>query len=317
MPSTGPETNPGAARGRIHVVAAALLDSTARQVLIARRDPRAHQGGLWEFPGGKVEPGESAEMALRRELHEEIGIHATRLRPLISVAHDYADKRVLLDTWQVDAYSGEPEAREGQPLRWVPIGALRDFEFPAANRPIIDALQLPGCLPVVEASGADAGGLLRRLSEVCERPGVDLLQLHAGADVGPALLTDAMAMCRERGKQLMLDARAEGARAMGADGLHFSIAQLDHGTPPRAGRWLSAGCRDARELDVAMRAGVDFVLISPADDGGAFDWEAFARLARLSNLPAYAFGDLDAAHGDRARWCAGQGTAVRYRVSTT
>ncbi len=124
----------------VHVAVAVILDAE-RQVLITRRADDAHQGGLWEFPGGKLEPGEALEAALGRELHEELGIQPERSTPLLEVHHDYGDKRVLLDIHVVWEFSGQPQGLEGQPMAWVPVGQLRQYEFPAANLPIIDAIE--------------------------------------------------------------------------------------------------------------------------------------------------------------------------------
>ena len=125
---------------RVHVAVGVISDGADR-ILIARRADHLHQGGLWEFPGGKVEAHESVEQALRRELFEELAIEITAQQPLLSIAHDYVDKSVLLDVWWVDAFAGEPQGREGQPLRWVNVASLQDFEFPAANQSIIAAIQ--------------------------------------------------------------------------------------------------------------------------------------------------------------------------------
>ncbi len=123
----------------VHVAVGVILDADQR-ILITRRADDAHQGGLWEFPGGKVEQGESLESALRRELLEELGITIGAIAPLIEIHHDYGDKRVFLDVHVVQAFRGEARGLEGQPLRWVPAAELADYAFPAANVPIVDAL---------------------------------------------------------------------------------------------------------------------------------------------------------------------------------
>tara|TARA_R110000850_G_scaffold161207_1_gene285632 strand:+ start:23754 stop:24158 length:405 start_codon:yes stop_codon:yes gene_type:complete len=125
---------------RIHVAAAVILAADQR-ILIARRHENKHQGGLWEFPGGKVESDETVAAALHRELREELAISVQSAEPFIEVQHDYADKAVLLDVWWVRAFSGQPQGNEGQPLQWVTVAELADYAFPAANQPIIDALQ--------------------------------------------------------------------------------------------------------------------------------------------------------------------------------
>jgi 8-oxo-dGTP diphosphatase len=125
---------------RLHVVAAVIYNPESTHVCIARRPLSAHQGGLWEFPGGKVEEGESAEAALKRELQEEIGIHAQEFAPWIEVRHDYSDKSIFLDVWRVDRFDGQPRGMENQEVAWVTVDRLRDYAFPEANTPIIDRI---------------------------------------------------------------------------------------------------------------------------------------------------------------------------------
>ena len=123
----------------MHVAVGVVLD-TARRVLITRRASNSHQGGLWEFPGGKVEAGENLLLALARELREELGIAIGRTSPLLEVNHDYGDKQVLLDVHVVWEFEGEAQGLEQQPMAWVAPGDLARYRFPAANVPIIGAI---------------------------------------------------------------------------------------------------------------------------------------------------------------------------------
>tara|TARA_B110000438_G_C15598766_1_gene557072 strand:- start:59 stop:475 length:417 start_codon:yes stop_codon:yes gene_type:complete len=132
---------------RIQVVAAVIFrfDKTLAQsennhILIARRADHLHQGGLWEFPGGKVEKGETHHQSLVRELQEEINITITIASPMMQISHDYIDKSVTLDIWKVIEFEGNPEGAEGQEIRWVSMDELRDYDFPAANQPILQKL---------------------------------------------------------------------------------------------------------------------------------------------------------------------------------
>lgn len=127
---------------RIHVMAAVIRRADGC-ILIAKRPDTAHQGGLWEFPGGKLEDGESRLDGLARELLEELGIHVTNAEPLIDIRHDYPDKSIRLDVWSVSAFSGEAHGAEGQQVRWVVPGDLGEYDFPAANKPIVLAATLP------------------------------------------------------------------------------------------------------------------------------------------------------------------------------
>ena len=122
-------------------VAVAIIKNAEKQVLLALRQAHQHQGGLWEFPGGKVEQDESVFDALVREIKEELAVTILAAKPLTTLSHEYSDKSVLLDVWCVDAFSGTPHGREGQSLRWCDITDLIDDEFPAANVGIIKALR--------------------------------------------------------------------------------------------------------------------------------------------------------------------------------
>ena len=126
--------------GSVHVAVGVILDDLGR-VLISRRAENAHQGGLWEFPGGKVEAGESLAVALARELREELDIDIGPGEPLLEIHHDYGDKAVLLDVHVIRAFRGQPRGLENQPLAWVHPDSLSDYAFPAANVPIIEAVQ--------------------------------------------------------------------------------------------------------------------------------------------------------------------------------
>lgn len=125
-------------------VAVAILLSDEQKILTSWRQPHQHQGGLWEFPGGKREPDETMLDALKREIHEELGVRVEQAEPFVRIDHDYGDKQVSLDVWLVSQFSGRPSGREGQPLRWQAVNELRADEFPAANVAIIEALKQAG-----------------------------------------------------------------------------------------------------------------------------------------------------------------------------
>ena len=125
---------------RIHVAAGVILNAS-NEVLLALRPLDKHKGGLWEFPGGKVETGEPVQHALARELLEELNLVVQQAEPLLVTEHDYGDKHVTLDVWTVRRFSGEPEGLEGQQLRWVRLDELHHYQFPEANLVIVKRLQ--------------------------------------------------------------------------------------------------------------------------------------------------------------------------------
>lgn len=130
----------GSPSDAVHVMVGLICDSTGR-FLISCRQTTQHMAGAWEFPGGKKESGEARLEALRRELDEELGIAVSAAEPLLELRHAYPDRCVHLDVWLVLAYSGEPEPREGQPLRWVTLDELAEAGLLEADRPIVTALE--------------------------------------------------------------------------------------------------------------------------------------------------------------------------------
>lgn len=303
---------------RIHVVAAVIRSATG-EVLIAKRPVDKHQGGLWEFPGGKVEAGESVTAALSRELHEELGITVEQARPLIQIRHDYPDRHVLLDVWEISVFSGEPHGAEGQPLIWVPLWQLQDYSFPEANVPIVTAAMLPDRYLITPAA-LDHHELLQGIRQALV-DGCRLLLLRTPQLAGNryrALAQDVQALCAGKA-QLMLKGPLEWLADFPAAGWHLSSDQLrqlaDSGRPLSSSRWLAASCHDAEELALAGRIGVDFVTLSPIRETAThpqapvLGFERAAELLQGCNRPAYLLGGLTSGDLPQA-WAVGaQGVA--------
>ncbi|ATR84645.1 Nudix family hydrolase [Pseudomonas defluvii] len=303
---------------RIHV-AAAVIRGTDGRVLIARRADSQHQGGLWEFPGGKVEEGEAVQAALARELQEELGIAVSAARPLIKVKHDYPDKQVLLDVWEVSAFTGEPHGAEGQPLAWVAPRELAQYDFPEANRPIVAAARLPGEY-LITPDGLETSQLLRGMQKAIAG-GVKLLQLRAPNMYDPQyrdLAVDAVGLCAGKA-QLMLKGPLEWLGDFPAAGWHLTATQLrkyaSKGRPFPQNRWLAASCHNAEELALAEQMGVDFVTLSPVQatqshpDTAPLGWEQASQLIEGFNRPVFLLGGVGDAERERAWQSGAQGVA--------
>jgi len=302
----------------VHVAVGVIRDSLGN-VLVARRHGHRHQGGLWEFPGGKVEPGETVREALRRELREELSIQVEAARPLIQIAHDYGDRRVLLDVWQVDAFSGQPQGLEGQPLRWATPDGLTGLDFPAANQPIVTAARLPECYPIVDGGPEDEVRLFGQLEQLCQR-GFPLAQWRVKGLDGEAYLSlarRAVDYCKPRGLGLLLNAEPALALESGAAGVHLTGPRLSalRQRPLPQNLWVAASCHGPEDLRHAGRVGVDFAVLSPVlptlshPDAPPLGWERFAAWTLEATLPVYALGGVDCSNLERAHRCGAQGVA--------
>lgn len=303
---------------RIHVAAAVIRVADGR-ILIAKRADDQHQGGLWEFPGGKVESGETVEAALARELEEELGIRPTAARPLIQVHHDYPDKQVLLDVWEVSAFVGEPHGAEGQPLAWVGSRQLAEYQFPAANQPIVAAARLPARY-LITPEGLAPRALLQGVRAALAS-GIRLIQLRAPGMFDAQyrdLALDIQGLCAGKA-QLMLKGPLEWLGDFPAAGWHLTSRQLHElaagGRPLPAGRWLAASCHTAEELALATQLGVDFVTLSPLQatqshpEAQPLGWSYAGELLRSFNQPAYLLGGVGPQHLEQAWQAGAQGVA--------
>lgn len=287
---------------QIHVAVATVLNQ-AGQVLIAKRKSAVHQGDKWEFPGGKREIGESIEETLIRELAEEISITPIHYKPLIKIAYQYPEKNVLLDTWQVTAYSGEVKGREGQPVMWKMPDELKPEDFPPANIPIIHALRLPDrCFITPDFNGNEAAYLYQVVSVL--KKGVKLIQFRSCALQKNDYLNLAFKLekaCRCYNAQLILNTDTAVLNSIDAQGIHLNSARLlqCRKRPLPYDKWFSASCHSETEIRRALELDVDFIFVSPVKytDSHPFaepiGWERLANLCDLSTVPVYALGGMD------------------------
>lgn len=308
MPNTVPKQ-------LVHVAVGVIRDQQGN-ILITRRPKHTHLGGLWEFPGGKLETGETVEQALCRELDEEVGIRVAKAAPLIKVRHEYDGfKQVLLDVWNVKAYTGTESAREGQMMRWVAPWRLNGMAFPDANLAIIKAVQLPDSYAILE--GNSVAEVLDNCDHILQT-GVRLLQLRIKAlpstDVS---MVGELVLNRCRQKQVSLLVNSDlGLPVEGFDGVHLSSRALMASSLRLGGHaWVAASCHNLIELQHAEKLGVDFVVLAPVQatathpEAGVLGWDGLKALIEHVNLPVFALGGLSLADRDKAVSSGAQGVA--------
>ena len=291
-------------KNRIHVAAAVIRDSQER-VLLSLRPGHVHQGGLWEFPGGKLENQETIEEGLHREIQEELGIQIRQARPLIRIQHDYSDRSVLLDVWQVEAYQGEPQGLEGQALEWVQIADLSSRPMPAADVPIVNAIKLPEFY-MITPDYIDRDVFLSRLEQALVA-GIRLVQLRAkqlDRHAYAALSHEVTDLCHRYQAKALLNIPVEWLPDCTGDGLHLSSQRLMqlHERPVHTGQWLAASCHTQGEIERANEIGVDFIVLSPVlatpshPNASPMGWDSFSQLTDSACMPVYALGGLRRSH---------------------
>ncbi|WP_245573876.1 Nudix family hydrolase [Neptunomonas japonica] len=303
----------------IHV-AAAVIDDGEGNIFLAKRPDDKHQGGLWEFPGGKVEQGESSEVALARELDEEIGIKVNQVEPLIQIPYHYSDKSVFLDVFRVTGFSGEAWGKEGQEVRWVPLNELDSYPFPAANKPILNAVLLPDKLLITKVynslseciSGTEGAinnfslsWFMLRQKQLSEEEYVQWVR--GMREVSPL-----------NSKRLMLSCSVGLANSLKADALHLTSQRLMEmsGREEFSGRFLGASCHTQEELNKAQLMQCDYATLSPINptkshpDTPALGWEAASSIIAHAALPVFLLGGMNQNDLIQAKSIGAQGIAA-------
>jgi 8-oxo-dGTP diphosphatase len=298
----------------VHVCVAVIARfnevSKAKEVLISKRLDHVHQGGLWEFPGGKVERGETIIDALDRELFEELDIRIKPLtqfnidteafRPLIQIQHTYLDKAVFLDVWRVQIISGEPRGKEGQEVRWVDTNDLKKYDFPEANKSILKSCVLPSryfITPIYTSILAAEVGLKYALNESAQliyfrQPQLDnkeyLLWLKHLIHEYPELESKLMFQF------------AEALDVFSGAGIHLSFSRSKEYSERPIGidKWFAVSCHNEYEVSCSTQINADFITLSPVlktkshPDQTEMGWDNFKRLVLAASVPVYGLGGL-------------------------
>ena len=299
----------------VHVAVGVIRDHL-NNILISKRHKHLHQGGLWEFPGGKVEKGEDVKQALARELKEELNLTVEQAKPLISINHQYDDLAVWLDVWEVVEFSGDLKPREGQPIRWVNSDELVSYNFPAANLPIISASCLPRFYAILDDNKLEQlqQNFLHFVSQ-----NIKLIQLRAKSlpEHEVEKFMHFIEPFREKNAvHLLLNSAMNNAWKLAQSGLHLTGTDLRTlSTKPTGFKWIGASCHTLEDLQLAEHYQLDFAVLGavlPTETHPGIEtlgWEKFGNLVSQVNIPVYALGGMDLSDQEQAIYSGAQGIA--------
>ena len=281
-------------------VAVAVITRSDGSFLLARRPEGKPYAGYWEFPGGKVEPGESSLHALNRELMEELGIHIELAYPWITRVFTYAHATVRLYFYKLVKWHGELHAYENQELFWQSAGEVGVVPMLPANVPVLRALNLPPVYIITNAAELGVQVSLMQIESSFQQ-GSRLVQVREQVMIKDELRAFAhqvVELAHRHGAQVLVNDDVELSREIGVDGVHFSSVQLMGLSSRPNTNWCGASCHNSEELFHAEQLGMDFVVLGPvlptlSHPGSApLGWRKFAALIHDFSLPVYALGGL-------------------------
>ncbi|MCB1887788.1 MAG: Nudix family hydrolase [Rhodocyclaceae bacterium] len=299
-------------------VAAAVITQPDGSFLLGQRAPGTFYPGYWEFPGGKVEPGEDARAALIRELDEELGIRAEACWPWLVREFDYEHAHVRLNFFEVPAWRGKINDHVHSALSWQRADALTVSPMLPANAPVLKALRLPRRMGITQAARVGVEAQLRQL-DAALADGLRLVQVREPAlDVASreALVRAALPRCRAAGALLLVNDDIELARRCGADGVQLPARLLATLAERPDFEWVGASCHSRDELLCAAALGVDFALLGQVattpshPDGAPLGWSGFTALTAGLPMPVLAIGGVGRDDLAQARAAGAHGIAA-------
>ena len=284
-------------------IAIGIIRNEQGKILVTQRNKDAHLPNVWEFPGGKLEAGESFKQGLRREIHEEVGVNVRQCAKLIDFNYAYEDRELSFQVFTVIVHSNEVHIPGQQNIAWVDPQDLSQLDFPSANQIIINAINLPQSYMIADLSVL--GDHLLEKVKINLENGVSLIQFRAPSinkEQYLAIADELCDLCHQKNARLILNGELDWFRNSSADGIHLNSQRLaalhNAGQRPVDGEIYSASCHTTEELEYANSLGVRTAIIGPVlqtpshPQSRPLGWPQFSRLCTHANIPVYAIGGL-------------------------
>lgn len=281
-------------------VAVAVFIRPDGTFLLSSRPEGKPWPGYWEFPGGKIEPGESVLQAMKRELIEELNVAITAATPWFTFLMHYTHATVRLHCWRVTAWTGDMRGMEGQQFEWQRLGALTVAPTLPGCVPIFNALSLPAVYAITNAGEVGVDDYLQQLARSL-KSGLKLVQVREkkmSADALSGFAQRVVALAKENGARVLVNSDAELASRVNADGVHLTGEQLAQCDSRPDFPLVAASVHRRAEIERAAELKLDFVALGAVKPTlthpgqTPLGWQRFAELVESTPLPVYALGGL-------------------------
>ena len=293
-----------------------VLHNKDQQILIAKRQSHQFMGGFWELPGGKIEHGESPEVAISRELNEELGIIVDKLSLHQTMVYQYTDRIVELSIYNIDNYLNTPKGVEGQEIAWVSVENLNSYKLLPTMKSFINSITLPKQYWITPSSNHQSDEWIRKFDEKIKQ-GISLIQLRSKTKLDITFIEELHNKCKHNNINLLLNTVDKSFHEAYCDGWHITTGEMfDLKSRPCANnKLLGASTHDLTEALKAQDLGADFIVISPVQatqthpDTVPIGWDTAKEVVDKLNIPVYFLGGMTLNDLDKTLKLGAQGIA--------
>ncbi len=293
-----------------------VLRNNNQQILIAKRQAHQFMGGFWELPGGKIEPQESNEEAIIRELKEELGINVINLSLHQTVSYKYKDRIVDLSIYNITNYEDIPVGIEGQEISWSNVESLNNYKLLPTMKTFINSITLPNKYWITPSSNHQSKKWLEKFEQKLTS-GITLIQLRSKIELDVTFIVELHDKCKQNNVKLLLNTPNKTFDEGYCDGWHLTTDEMLklNSKPCADDKLIAASTHNLKEALNAQEMGADFVVISPVQatqthpDTIPLGWEAAKKVVDKLNIPVYFLGGMGLEDLDKTLKLGAQGIA--------